>query len=216
MFDEIVLPVLMGLPLTLILSISGFAIGFIAAIPLSLASVSSLRPIHALAQLVIWVERGIPPLVWLMMLYFGVQIGDIQLSSLQAGILGLSIESMGYLSEILRSGFLAVPRGQYEASQALGLRYVSRYSRVIFPQAIHAMTPSLTTYFIGLLKDSTLASAIGVGEMAFQASAVSRQSSSVGVTPFFVAAVFFILISVPVAVATRRLEGSRQSGRGAR
>lgn len=216
MFDEIVLPVLMGLPLTLILSASGFVIGFITAIPLSLASVSSSRPVHALAQLIIWVERGIPPLVWLMMLYFGVQIGDIQLSSLQAGILGLSIESMGYLSEILRSGFLAVPRGQYEASQALGLGYVSRYSRVIFPQAIHAMTPSLTTYFIGLLKDSTLASAIGVGEMAFQASAISRQSSSAGVTPFFVAAVFYILISVPVAVVTRRLESSKESGRGRR
>ncbi|MCI1634653.1 amino acid ABC transporter permease [Bifidobacterium sp.] len=212
MIDTIVWPVLMGLPLTLLLSVSAFAIGFVLAVPISLASVSKSAPIRGLAQLIIWIERGIPPLVWLMLLYFGIEIGTVRLTSLQAGILGLSIVSMGYLSEILRSGFKAIPNGQFEAAQALGLGYASRYSRVIFPQAIRTMIPSFTTYFIGLLKDSTLASAIGVGEMAFKASLVSRQSSQAGVTPFFVAALFYILISIPIALLARRTESIQLEG----
>ncbi|KFJ04786.1 amino acid ABC transporter permease [Bifidobacterium subtile] len=212
MLDTIVIPVLMGLPLTLLLSASAFLLGFIFGIPLALASVSNMPLLRGLARFLVWVERGVPPLVWLMMLYFGVRIGTLKLTSLQAGILGLTIVSMGYLSEIFRSGFQAIPHGQFEAASALGLGYTTRYRRVIFPQVISTMTPSLTTYFIGLLKDSTLASAIGVAEMAFQASLVSRQSSQAGVTPFFVAAVFYILVSVPIAVLTRSMEHRTPGG----
>lgn len=209
---NVVIPVLMGLPLTVLLTAAAFVIGFILAVPLSLMNTSGNALLRLIADLVIWIERGIPPLVWLMILYFGARIGAFRLSSMQAAILGLSIVSMGYLSEILRSGFKAIPAGQYEATRALGLGYWTSYSRVIFPQAIKLMVPSFTTYFIGLLKDSSLASSIGVAEMVFQASKVARRSSQAGITPFLVAAVFYIAVSVPIAILTRRMEnGSKEA-----
>ncbi|KAB8287264.1 amino acid ABC transporter permease [Bifidobacterium avesanii] len=209
---NIVVPVLMGLPLTVLLTAAAFAVGFVLAVPLSLMSTSRNALLRLLSQLIIWLERGVPPLVWLMILYFGVRVGAVRLSSMQAAILGLSVVSMGYLSEILRSGFMAIPAGQYEATRALGLGYWTSYSRVIFPQAIKLMVPSFTTYFIGLMKDSSLASSIGVAEMVFQASKVARRSQ-VGITPFLVAAVFYIAVSIPIAIVTRRMEGAMREAK---
>lgn len=203
-----------GLPMTIVVTAGAFLIGLVLALPVAFMRSSKNVLLRFPGKFLIDLFRGIPPIVWLLMIYFGISIGAIRFTAIQAGIVGLGLVSAGYLAEIFRGGVLSIPRGQFEAAQALGLSGPTRFRRVIAPQALRSMLPALTTYLIGLIKDSSIASAIGVAEMVFTANAVARQESS-GITAFVVAAAFYILLSIPLAVLARRME-ARLEGANAR
>lgn len=203
--------ILLAVPYTLWVTIGAFTVGFILAIPLVLMRRSRVAPVRWLSQAIIDLVRGIPPIVWLFFIFFGLPLLQIRLEPIPAAILGLGIFSGGFLAEIFRGGLLAVHRGQFEASQALGLRGSTAFVLVIAPQAFRAMLPSLATYFIGLIKDSSIASAIGVTEMVFAAQAHARQSPE-GIYTFFLAALVYIGLSVPFALMARGMENKLQAG----
>ncbi|MEE9965026.1 MAG: amino acid ABC transporter permease [Propionicimonas sp.] len=205
------LAILMAIPYTLVISIGAFLVGFVLAIPLTFLRRSRMAPIRAAAGFLIDFARGIPPIVWLLFIYFGLPMLQIRFNPITAGIVGLGIFSAGFLAEIFRGGLLAVPRGQFEASEALGLGGWTRFSVVIVPQAFRAMLPGLATYFIGLIKDSSIASVIGVTEMAYTAAAYARMSPE-GIYTFFVAAAVYIGLSVPFGLLSRNLETRLQAG----
>jgi len=145
--------------------------------------------------------------VWLFLLYFGVSIGTVRLDSLSAAVWGLGIISSAYLAEIYRGAFATLPRGQAEASSALGLGGTVTFTRILAPQALRTALPSIATYLLSLLKDSSIASTIGVADMVFNATMFARQNpATAGIIPFFIAAAVYLVISVPVAVAARRLD----------
>jgi polar amino acid transport system permease protein len=206
--------ILMAVPYTLLVTAGAFAVGFILAIPLTFLRRSKMAPLKALAMFIIDLFRGIPPIVWLFFIYFGLPMLKVRLNPLEAGIIGLGVVSAGYLAEIFRGGLLAVHRGQFEACQALGLSAWTSFSRVISPQALRAMLPGLATYFIGLIKDSSIASVIGVSEMVFVATTYARNSPE-GIYVFFIAAAVYIALSVPFGLMARGME-TRLQAAGAR
>ncbi|MFT8705333.1 amino acid ABC transporter permease [Bifidobacterium aquikefiricola] len=204
---EPLLVVLQGLPLTLIVTIGSFILGAILAVPLSLGLRTSILPLRLICRLVVDLLRGVPMIVWLFVLKFGISSPEFRLTSLEAALLGLGTISAGYLAEIYRAGLQTVPRGQYEASQALGISRPIAFFRIIAPQAVRIVSPTIATYFIGLLKNSSIASTIIVAEMVFQAQAYARQNLSIsGVLPYVFAGLLYIALSVPIAMASRSLD----------
>ncbi len=169
-------PIILAIPYTLMVTVGAFLIGFVIAIPLMFMRGSKFVPFRLVAQGFIDIARGIPPIVWLFFIYFGLPGIGVLLDPLEAAIIGLGIISAGYLAEIFRGGLVAVHKGQFEASHALGLGGWTMFTKVIAPQALRAMLPGLATYFIGLVKDSSIASVIGVTEMVFAASTYARST----------------------------------------
>ena len=148
---------------------------------------------------------AVPPVVWLFILYYGVSIGDPPHSSLQAAVLGLGVVASAYLAEIFRGAISLHSQGQWEASSALGFHGGTVWARVIGPQTARTVIPAYTTFAIGLLKDSSIASSIGVAEIVFMSSQYARQSGE-GIMVFFVAAGVYILLSVPLGLLSRHLD----------
>jgi ABC-type amino acid transport system permease subunit len=154
---------------------------------------------------VIDVLRGIPPIVFLFIVFFGIGSGAITLSPFQAAVIGLGLISAAHLAEIYRGSLLAVNRGQFEASQALGLGRTTTYVRVIGPQAMRVAIPGMVTWAISLLKDSAIVSTIGVAEIMLVANQDARASGS-SLTPFIIAALIYIALGTPLAFLSRYLE----------
>lgn len=150
------------LALTALASVFGLLLGFVAA----LGRLSRLWPLRMLAGSYIEVFRGTPLLVQLFFLFFALpQLTRVTLPPFQTAVLGLSLFAGAYAAEIIRGSLNAVPRGQLEAARALGLRPPDVLIRVLVPQAARIAVPALGNQFIGLLKDSSLASVITVTEV---------------------------------------------------
>lgn len=199
--------VLSGLPLTLWLTAAAFVIGCVGAIPLAIGLRSRRWPVRMTCRLFVDFVRGVPIIVWLFLLKFGVTIGTFHLSPVNAAVLGLGVVSVAYLAEIFRGGLQTVPVGQIEAASALGLPSGVAFYRVIAPQAFRIVSPSIATYLIGLFKDSSIASTIIVAEMVFQSQSFARQNPTAsGILPFVFAGLLYIILSLPVAFASRRLD----------
>ncbi|MCA4133882.1 amino acid ABC transporter permease [Arthrobacter sp. M4] len=199
--------VLQGLPMTITLTLSAFAIGIVGAIPVAVGLSSPKLPIRLASRLFVDFVRGVPIIVWLFLLKFGIQIGTFKFNPVGAAIVGLGVVSVAYLAEIYRGGLQAVPRGQGEAADALGLTRGTAFYSIMVPQAFRIVSPSIATYLTGLLKDSSIASTIIVTEMVFQSQAFARQHPTVeGILPYILVGVIYIALSLPVAYISRRLD----------
>ncbi|AJT41965.1 amino acid ABC transporter permease [Psychromicrobium lacuslunae] len=199
--------VLQGLPMTLLLTFAAFAIGIVGAVPLAVGLSAQNWLVRLLCRLFVDLVRGVPIIVWLFLLKFGIQIGTFKFNPVAAAIVGLGVVSIAYLAEIYRGGLQAVPRGQGEASDALGLSRSTTFYRVMVPQAFRVVSPSIATYLTGLLKDSSIASTIIVSEMVFQSQSFARQHPTVeGILPYVFVGVLYIVLSLPVAYISRRLD----------
>lgn len=143
-------------------------IGILISIPLSLMKLSKYKVVQSIAAFYTSVFRGVPLLVQVFMVYFGLPaVFPIlkTLSGFQLGCITFGFNSSAYISESLRGGIQAVDVGQKEAAMALGVSYNDMIKDIIFPQAIKSVLPSLINEFIGLLKNTTLISTIGVVEL---------------------------------------------------
>jgi polar amino acid transport system permease protein len=199
--------VLNGLPTTLWLTFCAFVIGAVAGIPIALGLRSRFAALRLVSRLFVDFVRGIPIIVWLFLIKFGITVGTFHFSPLNSGILGLGLVSAAYLGEIYRGGLQTVPAGQVEAAHALGLSRGVAFRRIIAPQGLRIVSPSVATYLIGLFKDTSIASTIIVPEMVFQSQSFSRQHPTAeGILPYVYAGVLYILLSLPVAYLARRLD----------
>lgn len=205
---DILVAVLSGLPMTLLITFASFAIGVVVGVPLVLGLRSRIPPLRWVVRLAVDLLRGVPMIVWLFLLKFGLSTPGFRITSLEAAIAGLGLISAGYLADIYRGGLQTVPRGQYEASDALGIPRAVSFLGVIVPQAVRIVSPSIATFFIGLLKNSSIASTISVAEMVFMAQGYARQhlGAMSGVLPYAVAGILYIVLSVPAAMASRALD----------
>ena len=203
-----------GVWTTVELTVVGFALGAVLGLPILAMRNSGVRPLRWAARSFIEVSRGVPLIVWLFLIYNGPTQFDPSLgsvfSSWRSAVLALALVSAAYMAEIYRGSLRAIKQGQYEASRALGMSQVDTATRIIGPQMVRVAIPASATYAIGLLKDSSLASTIGVFEITYYASTESSNTSSV--TPFFVAGVYYVALTFPSAWAARRLES--RLGRG--
>jgi polar amino acid transport system permease protein len=203
-----------GIVTTIELTVVGFALGAVLGLPVLALRLSVVGPLRWAARSFIEVARGVPLIVWLFLIYNGPTQFDPSLgsvfSSWRSAVLALGLVSAAYMAEIYRGSLRAIKEGQYEASRALGMSQVDTATRIIGPQMVRVAVPASATYAIGLLKDSSLASTIGVFEITYYASTQASNTSSV--TPFFVAGVYYIALTFPSAWAARRLEN--RLGRG--
>jgi polar amino acid transport system permease protein len=202
---DLLLTLIKGVPATLALTGGGFAIGATLGVPLVLMRRSHNRFLRWAARGFIDVARGIPPVVWLFIIFFGLGTGLVRLTSLQAGIIGLGLVSSAYLAEIYRGGFMALHKGQIEAATALGMPATDILRYVSAPQVLRVSVPPMATFFVGLLKDSTVASTIGVRDVMMYTSQAA-QAQSGGFAPFLFAAFLYILLSIPVALFSRVMD----------
>lgn len=202
---ELLINLLKGVPYTLGVTIGAFVIGVIGGVPLVLMRRSSSRLLRWPARIYIDVIRGIPPVVWLFIIFFGLGNALIKLSSFEAAILGLGLVSAAYLAEIYRGGFLALPKAQGEAASALGMTQTDILRYVMAPQVLQVSIAPMATFFVSLLKDSTVASTIGVRDIMMFGSQAA-QASGGGYAPFVLAAALYIILSIPVALFSRLMD----------
>ena len=202
---DIFLTILQGVPMTIGLTVAALGIGALGGIPLALCRRSRIPGVSFAAVSVIEILRGIPPIVWLFIIYFGLGTALPVLDPLTSAVIGLGLISCAYMAEIYRGGLSAITRGQWEASEALGMGRQSVLTFIIGPQVFRVSIPAAASYAIGLLKDSSVAYTIGVSEIVYFANDQSRQSSD-ALGPFFLAALVYVIMTIPCAWATRALD----------
>ncbi|MEM5369064.1 amino acid ABC transporter permease [Paraburkholderia azotifigens] len=194
--------ILKGVPWTIALTLVTFALGTILGLPLCAMRLSRNVILRGVATAIVVVCRSIPPIVWLFFVFFGIGNDLLAMSPFVAAAVGLGVVTAANMSEIYRGALTAIHPGQYEAAKVLNLTRVQQFRDVVFPQLIRIALPTAATYLIGLLKDSAVASTIGVTELAFQAYHVS-QATFRGLSVYGSAAVLYIALSIPVAWASR-------------
>jgi polar amino acid transport system permease protein len=205
MIAEILPAIARGVGLTLYVTGASLVIGGVIGLLLVGAARSPFAIVRGIATLYINVVRVIPPITWLFLIYFGLPQFALRLSTIQAAISGFSVSASAFMAEIYRSGLLSIPDGQREAAHALGLSTVTTVRHIITPQAFRVALPAIATYGIGLLKDSALASTIGVREITYYAQQSAKQTHE-GLLSFLVAGALYIVISLVVALVSRQVD----------
>ena len=199
---EIFRAIAMGIPWTIAVTVAAFSIGAALGAPLCAMRFTTFAIIRHLAGALTLVLRAIPPLVWLFFIFFGLGFGYLQISPFEAAAAGLGLIAAANMAEIYRGAVAAIHHGQWEAAYALNLSTRHRFLDVIAPQLLRVALPSGATYAIGLLKDTAIASTIGVSEIAFQAYHTSQRTFH-SLDVYAIAGCLYILISLPMAWATR-------------
>ncbi len=164
--------------------------------------------IRGLIKGYISIMRGTPLILQLMFIYFGpFFLFGIQISQsykLMAVYIGFVINYAAYFAEIYRGGIESMPVGQYEAAKILGFNKRQTFMRIILPQVIKRILPSITNEVITLVKDTSIAFALGVSEMFTQAKAIASAEASV--TPYIIAAIFYFVFNFIVAYIMEKIE----------
>ncbi len=204
-----------GLLVTVGLSIASIAPSFAAAL---LFALGRLSPRWWLRWPCVAYVEGIRALpVLLLIVYFGIKGSalfapvfgsDFELPRFWAGVLGLSMYTSAVLAEIIRAGILSLPRGQTEASRALGLSYAQTMRNVILPQALRLMVPAMMAQLTTIIKDTSLVGTIGVFELYRSARIIYTQNFNPIEALFFIAVVYFV-ICFTLSQLSRRLEVGR-------
>lgn len=152
---EAIPQILEGLPYTLSLSLIGFALGTFCGFFVALLRMSKITPLRWLAMLHISLMRGIPLMVLLFFIYFGLPFMGIQLDAISASIIAFTSMSSAYISEIIRASLSAIDKGQWEAAKSLGLRTNVIYRKIIIPQAFRIALPPLSNVLLDMVKSTS-------------------------------------------------------------
>lgn len=201
---EILGYIALGTTWTLGITLGAAAIGIAFGVPLLALARSRVAVVRGAYELFVHVVRGVPTLVWLFITYFGVAQLGLTLSPVTASMLCLSVLAAAHMSEIYRGGLQAIRVGQWEAAGALNLNRLDTLKDVIAPQLFRAVSPSVATQVIGLLKDSSLVSTIGVTDLVFRAG-VMTSSYGNGLYMFGFAGLIYLALSLLIAAFSRRI-----------
>ncbi len=195
-----------GLLVTLKVTFCSLLLGLLLSIPLSLCKISNVRVLQMFAAFYTSIFRGVPILVQVFMMYFGIPLATgLKFSAFQAGTIVFAMNSAAYISESMRGGILALDKGQYEASMALGVRYPSMMKDIVLPQAIKSVLPSLVNEFIGLLKNTTLIASIGLVDI-LRVGQLIQSATYRAFEPFFVISVFYYILVMGLSFVGKMLE----------
>jgi polar amino acid transport system permease protein len=197
---------LRGFGWTIALSLLAFAGGGLLGFALALARVYAPRPVRAMAMLYIKLIQGTPLLILLFLTYFGLPAMGLVVDPLVAVALGLSTYASAYLGEIWRGSLEAVPRAQEEAAACLALSWRQRMVHVILPQAVKIATPPTVGFMVQIVKNTSLASAIGIIELVRAGQMINNATFRPFIVFVLIAALYFALC-YPLSAWSRRLEG---------
>lgn len=198
---------LKGINITILISLIGVALGSILGAFVALMKLSKIKIISWIASIYIEILRGTPMLVQVFIVFFGITAAlGLDISALVCGTIALVINSSAYIAEIIRAGITAVDKGQMEAARSLGLNYRQTMKSVIMPQAIKNILPALGNEFVTLIKESSIVSTIGVGEIMFNAQVVQGISFD-PFTPLLVAAALYFVLTFVLTRIMNMIEG---------
>ncbi|HDC8838372.1 TPA: ABC transporter permease subunit [Staphylococcus aureus] len=198
---------LKGIKITILISLIGVALGSILGAFVALMKLSKIKINSWIASIYIEILRGTPMLVQVFIVFFGITAAlGLDISALVCGTIALVINSSAYIAEIIRAGINAVDKGQMEAARSLGLNYRQTMKSVIMPQAIKNILPALGNEFVTLIKESSIVSTIGVGEIMFNAQVVQGISFD-PFTPLLVAAALYFVLTFVLTRIMNMIEG---------
>jgi ectoine/hydroxyectoine ABC transporter permease protein EhuD len=204
-------PLVAGLLITVQLTLVVIVLALIFALLVALAGMSRLPPLRWLVRSYIEAIRGTPLLLQLIYIYYVLPEIGIRLNAFTAGVIGLTLNYSAYLSEVYRGGIQAVPRGQHDAAAALGMTSTLAMRRIILPQAIRIIIPTLGNYFISLFKDTALCSVVSIQEVVFTAQIIAARNFQYFTLYTIVGAMYFV-VSFPAARLVGYLERMARRG----
>jgi polar amino acid transport system permease protein len=203
-WSEIV-TILSGVRWTVILSLIAFVGGGVFGLMIALLRTSGVRSLERVTAAYIEFFQGTPLLMQLFLVFYGLPVLGVRVNPWLAAGVALTFHASAFLGEIWRGGIQAVPRGQSEAAQALGLRYADRMRDVVLPQALRLSVAPTVSFLVQLIKGTSLAAIIGFVELSRSAQIVASTTYRPLLAYGLAAAVYFA-ICFPLSRASARLE----------
>ncbi|WP_265502852.1 amino acid ABC transporter permease [Paracoccus beibuensis] len=195
---------LRGLWITLQLGAASIVAGLGLGLGLAMTRLYAPAPVRFLTRVYIDIFRSIPLLVLLIIVYYALPFVGLRLSPFASAMTALTLVSGAYTAEIFRAGIEAIPKGQFEASAALGLSGRQTMADVILPQAVRIVIPPLTNNSINVVKDTALASVVAMPDLLKQAT--QAQALAANPTPLIVAAAIYLAFLWPLVALVSRME----------
>ncbi|MFT3820299.1 MAG: amino acid ABC transporter permease [Rubrivivax sp.] len=198
-----------GLTLTLVLAVTGLVAAFPLAVLMGVARTSPIRAVRAPAAVIVHGVRGLPVLMLIFWAYFIVPlIVGRTVSGITTVICALVVYELAFLGEVVRAGIEAIPKGQVEAARSLGMSYGQSMRKIILPQALVQMTPSILSQFINLIKNTSLGYIISVNELTYAAYQVNAQLLTRPFEVYLILALTYFLICWLLGLGVNQLEKS--------
>ena len=195
-----------GVVLTLKIAVVSMVLAMIFGLVIALLRMSPIWPVRTLASLYISIFRAIPPLVFILWMYYGVTlVTGLNIEAFWSGVICLTLQYAAWLAEIYRAGLQAIDKGQREAALSTGLSRTRAFAKVIWPQAWRIIIPPMANNFVGIIKDSSLVGIIGLNELMRQ----SQIAVSLTFRPFELytaAMVIYIVLTLAIARMASFLE----------
>ncbi len=193
-----------GFLLTVVLALAIVATGLVVGLLLAVVRALGIRPLNWLIIFAVDLFRALPPLVIIVLLYFGLPAMGLELSGFGAAWLALSLVLMAFAEEVYWAGITAVPKGQWEAARSTGLGFLATLGAVVLPQALRMTIPPLTSRTIAITKGTALASVVAVPEILGAAQA--GVSFSFNPSPLTLGAAAYLILFLPVVILGRWIE----------
>lgn len=185
-----------------------FVITLILALPLgmlaALGRLSRFKLISRFIEFYIWLMRGTPLMLQLLFVYFALPMVGIKLPDIVAALLAFTLNYAAYFAEIFRAGIQSVPKGQYEAAKTLGMSYPKTMRRIIMPQVFRMVLPPVSNETINLVKDTSLVYILAMNDLLRVARTIVQREFDM--TPFLIAAVFYLVITFVLTWGFKKLE----------
>jgi len=193
---------LSGLGVTIEIAVISLILAVILGIILGIFSISTSKILKTISTVYIYIVRGTPLMIQALFLFFGVgQALNIRFDPMAAAIITLTVNASAYMAEIFRGGIQAVDNGQMEAARSLGLGYYKSMRKVILPQAIKIMIPSILNQFIVTLKDTSILSVISIRELTLSGQIIIARNFQPMNMYAIVAAMYLIIITLLTLVS---------------
>lgn len=210
-----------GVVVTLLISACVVFIGTILGVLTALAQNTEITLLKWFVNLYVWIFRGTPMVVQIMISFaffhfdnlptIGFDVLSLDFTRLVPGILVIGLNSGAYISEVVRAGIEAIPKGQIEAAYSLGIRPLKTMRYVILPQAFENILPALGNEFITIVKDSSLLQTIGVMELWSGAQSVAS-ATYLPLTPLLFAAGYYLIVTTILSILLKKLEAKLGTG----
>ncbi|MDQ0393146.1 amino acid ABC transporter permease [Labrys monachus] len=196
---------------TLAIAAVAQAIGVAIGLVLALFSLSHLAVLRWLAAAYIWLWRGTPPLIQLVLLYFGLPQLGIRLGVLEAGLIGLGCYSASYIAEIIRAGVQSIDAGQTAAARSIGFSRLGTLRWIILPQAVRVILPPFGNEFASMMRSTSLLSVISFEEL-LRVTTLAINDTFRPIELYSVAACYYLLLYTSWTLIQQRLEGAAAFG----
>lgn len=190
--------------MTVYVTIMGIGIGIVFGLILALMRISKWSILSIPAKIYIWIIRGTPLLLQLLMIYFGL-VNIIRIDNLPSAFLALGLHNAAYIAEIFRGAIQGIDRGQREAGLAIGMTEFKIMQRIILPQAFKRSIPPLSNQLIIALKDSSLASAVAVPELLLFARQLASSNFRL-MEMLTIAAIYYLILTSILTLTANKLE----------